>query len=636
MRSATSCFNPTLYVKNLSRFWPLWGLYTLIWAFILPLNLLNQALGRHISADSLLELAQELPSMLSIGMVGALVFGVFSAMAVFSYLYSSRSACAMHALPLRREALFCTNYLSGLSFLVLPNLLIALFTLCVELCIIPAASWSAVLPAVGVWLALQSGMCLFFYSFAVFCAMFTGHILALPVFYGILNVLVFVISDLIRALCGSFLFGYENAGSELVEWFTPAWKLSNATYGYWDTPAGSASQAYLLKGPGVVAVYAVVGLVLTFAALEVYKFRHVESAGDVVSVALVRPVFKYGVAFCSGLCFGLATAIFFDWEGTLSLTACVLVWSVIGYFVAEMFLKKSFRVFKAWKGAAVIAAVMALLCAALFMDWFGYEDRVPQASDVACVDISGLYSAPYDSASSFGTTPITDPDQIAALVDLHRAVVYEHSHPAPSQWTDSSLIRLRYTLKNGGVLSRSYSLTLREDDLEREGTVTWAVDRLLQDRDLVALAYGFDKAEGKKLESAELSRYFDPETGKVFYHGGLENIPQSRLPELWHAVLADFDEGTIGVRYPFTNSDQRWENTYSTDLLFTFRREIIPNGATQSSYQDVTVTLTPQASHTLDWLTENGVLNEHCQLIPQDAEYDEDGTLIQPSTKIVG
>ena len=46
--------------------------------------------------------------------------GLVCAMAVFSYLYSSRSACMMHALPLRREALFLTQYLAGLSFLLLP------------------------------------------------------------------------------------------------------------------------------------------------------------------------------------------------------------------------------------------------------------------------------------------------------------------------------------------------------------------------------------------------------------------------------------------------------------------------------------------------------------------------------------
>ena len=48
------------------------------------------------------------------------------------------------------------------------------------------------------WLAMQVLLTLFFYSFAVFCAMFTGHILALPAFYGILSVLAVVMVQLVN------------------------------------------------------------------------------------------------------------------------------------------------------------------------------------------------------------------------------------------------------------------------------------------------------------------------------------------------------------------------------------------------------------------------------------------------------
>ena len=51
----------------------------------------------------------------------ALLFALLCAMAVFGYLYSHRSACWTHALPMRREALFTTQYLAGLSFLLLPQ-----------------------------------------------------------------------------------------------------------------------------------------------------------------------------------------------------------------------------------------------------------------------------------------------------------------------------------------------------------------------------------------------------------------------------------------------------------------------------------------------------------------------------------
>ena len=45
MRSVTSYFNPTLYKKNLARFWPMWVSWLVLWLFMLPLNLVNQWRG---------------------------------------------------------------------------------------------------------------------------------------------------------------------------------------------------------------------------------------------------------------------------------------------------------------------------------------------------------------------------------------------------------------------------------------------------------------------------------------------------------------------------------------------------------------------------------------------------------------
>ena len=38
MKSGTSCFNWTLFKRNLTRFWPIWVSYALIWIYALPVN----------------------------------------------------------------------------------------------------------------------------------------------------------------------------------------------------------------------------------------------------------------------------------------------------------------------------------------------------------------------------------------------------------------------------------------------------------------------------------------------------------------------------------------------------------------------------------------------------------------------
>ena len=358
MASGTSCFNSALYRKTLGRFWPLWTLWGVLWLLLLPLNQLSRyfdwAAGGETATGGLVRDFADIPGVLTVGVWLAALVGVLAAMAVFSYLYSARSACMMHALPLKREGLFLSQHLAGLTMLVLPLAAVALVTLAVGMAVVPSWGWSQALPAVGIWLACMSGVCLFFYSFACFCAMFTGQLLALPVFYAILNWLAMVVNFLVTALTEQFFYGYQaNYLPAWVEFLTPVSLLRQACYWGVRDVHGDGALVRGLAAPQFVALYAGIGVVFVLLALWVYRGRQVESAGDVVSVPLVRPVFKYGVALCSGLCLGVFTTQILGWyntDSTAVLVVCVLLWTAAGYFAAEMLLKKSFRVLRAWKG----------------------------------------------------------------------------------------------------------------------------------------------------------------------------------------------------------------------------------------------------------------------------------------------
>lgn len=628
MRSGTSFFNSTLYRKTMLRFWPLWAAYGLMWLFLLPFNLLNNYFsmrGASVSsvelANRLVEQARDIPDTLQFGVFVACGYGVLCAMAVFGYLYNSRSACMMHALPLRRETLFTTQYLAGLSFALVPNLVVAGLTLAAELPLVAQKCWGTSLASLGIWLLAQSGVNLFFFSFAAFCAMFTGHILALPVFYGVFNFLAYTLYTLIRQLFNDFFFGFSfggGRGSELAQILTPIWSLSEAADWGQASEAVSVNDAWCLQSPGTVAAYAAAGVVLAVLALLVYRQRQVESAGDVVSVHLVRPIFQYGVTFCSGLCLGMLTTAFFGWKSRLALAVCVVVWAVVGYFVARMLLSKSFRVLKYWKGAAASFAVMALLCAACFADVMGITTWVPQVGEVASLTASCRINYPYDSGDSY-LMDVTDPQQIEKIVALHQAIVENRdtvdsgsSRFQPgNEYTQLDVI---YTLTDGSVVERRYmDIPIRVEDVETQGTVAWALSQIAQDRDMVASMYRFDQYEQYRLVEVYLDRastqsgQTDMDTSEPHY---LEGASNAQLKELWQAVQADFDAGTIGVRYLF-DDEQRRENTYVTDLVFVFE---IPSSdgtsrasgsaASVSHTTELRITLTPNAENTLSWLTQ--------------------------------
>ena len=629
MRSVTSYFNSPLFTKNMTRFWPVWAGYGLLWMFLLPMKFFDIASSYSDSqhrAEALADLAAEMCQMLTPGVAFSAVFGLVAAMAVFSYLFSARSAYMMHSLPFDRNTLFFTNYISGLAFLLLPHLAVFAATLAVEM-----MYGCAELGALFSWLWVQSATVLFFYSFAVFCAMFTGNLLALPAFYGILNFLVMVLSSLMNYLLEEFYYGYWSQTSDLVMWLTPFGKLCEACdcYEAYALPDGSTiHQATVLPGdPAVVLIYAAVGLALTSAALWVYHRRHVESAGDVVAIPLVRPVFKVGVALCAGLCFGMFSAniLSFGQEET-SLLCFAVFWTVVGAFVADMLLQKSFRVLKYWKSAAALGGVMCVLFAGVKLDWFGYESRVPDPNEVENILITSMYGgAPYDRAHYGNGLLLTEEAEIKRVTALHQAVIHEKDR----QWEggeDYADLYLHYTLHSGETVSRRYvGIPLFEAEKDAVGSVSRCFDQILQDRALVRQFYEFDlvEQEGWRLSEAYLDGLWSQELKQnrndVYLDGST-----TELYELWQAVQTDFEEGTIGVRYLTNDSRERLENTCATDLTFVWHKQtkVDPKPETEYTYTDgvsaqiedvsvqvrggqyITITLTPNATNTLRCLEE--------------------------------
>jgi len=632
MKSGTSYFEPTLFKKNLTRYWPIWVLYTLIWFYALPMRCMmvvsrNQAWMGETPLKQVQTFANQIPDLLEgFGTFMAFSFGVLVAMAMFSFLYNNRAAGMIHSLPVRREGLFLTAYLSGLVCLLAPHLLVWLCTLGAEgLC-----SGYVDLYTVSLWLAAQSGMCLFFYSFAVFCAMFTGSLLALPAFYGILNFLAVVMMLLFDVLFEPFLYGYAgmtNTAEELVRWLTPVVHLAESVR--WRNPN---SLGYHLEGVSELVIYAGLGLVLAALALLVYRKRHIESAGDVVAVAVVRPIFKYGVSLCSGLCLGYWLYAMFGVSTPFGLMGSLLLWTAIGYFAAEMLLKKSFRVWRAWRGCVVIVVLMAIGLTSLRTDAFGFVTRVPDAGRVVSITVDGMGSYPYDEARHFEFTT-EDSQIIEKAVALHQGFVDQYRNPTggePQSHADYIRLNVEYKLTNGTILRRQYGFSV------------WPGSKLEQpardfycDPQVAKLAYGMDEIDPTKLENIEVSSLWNTTNKKNEYYSTTEKVylpeQQAALLAIYEAVMADFEQGNLGKRYLFDLEDERQNNTCTTDLTIYWNAAFQVNaggdvtsitsiskieGAT--SYYRAThsksITLTPNAHNTIRVLTELGILDEDTTL----------------------
>ena len=124
MWSRTWCFNKTLLRKNLTRFWPLWAMASFLAA--LPPIMMAVELMRYRGTTSMnaLYITEGYYSVLTYLIPPVLlVYAVVCAMAVWSYLFNSRSVGLMHTLPISRKGLFVTNFLSGFLMVLILSLI---------------------------------------------------------------------------------------------------------------------------------------------------------------------------------------------------------------------------------------------------------------------------------------------------------------------------------------------------------------------------------------------------------------------------------------------------------------------------------------------------------------------------------
>lgn len=577
MRCGTSFYNGTLGKQLTLRFWPLIALYSVIWAIVLPISGLNYMRSGYIGgwATDIEYLFRALATPMTI------VFGVLAAMAVCSHLYTTRSCNFTAALPPKRTALFATHYLTGLLWLVVP---VAVMTLMASFLAIGCS-----LSGFASGLALVCMQTLFFYSFAVLCGMLTGHLLALPVFYGIFNGLVGGLWYLLTLLFREFYFGYPGslvAVPAWVEWFTPAWQL----FSY-----GSPDAGY-----GMSAVYAGVGIVFALAAWLLYVKRPMERAGDVVIWAGLRPVFRYGVALCSGLALGTFTRIVLGLD-SLGLAVASLLWGVAGCFVAQMFLTKSVQVLRYWKGAGAIACACAALFLVMKLDLTGYETQVPEADEVVSVTISGLDSYPVDTASNFHDIQTQDPQAISLITQLHQALV-DQRNTFNGYYDNSTRFDVTYTLADGTRLTRSYTVYVNEVDLDRAGTVTQLAHQLVNDSKLMLLSYEFHELEANGYRPTGGTFYLTSDTGNTSTG---HDLSTSEAQSLYQAIVQDIQEGnlprTLFYGYGDVHIDLYWSispNSFN-QLADPYNTDYIPGNY-------ISVEITNQAVHTLEVLEELG------------------------------
>lgn len=611
MQSKTSCFNGTLFRKNLTRFWPLWGLASFIGA-LFPLAVLLDMVHRGRTAFTVAQFTQMYYEVVSAVPVIDLVYAALCAMAVWSYLYNARSVGLMHTLPIRREGLFLTNFLSGLSMTLIPYAVTGTLCVIVSLC---GGAFDAKGLAVTVLAVL--GESFFYFSSATFVAFITGNAFAMPPLYALLHFLAVLLDWLISSFAQGFIFGFSTSYTGVVEWLSPTVYLVSRVH-----PDGQYTEVQQTLADGtsytdrvltsvdlenfwLVGVYALVGLVLALLALALYRRRRSETAGDVVAVGWLRPVFRYGVA---GLCALLGGQLLYSlfWYGfqqgnyydTLPMVVCLLAAGTIGYYGASMLLAKSLKVFRgSWKGLAVVLAGCALVCCVLHFDLLGVADRVPEAGQLQTLEVR-------TADNSYTLTPEQDRDLVEQVRTLHQAVVADEAYIREMESLQYSTLSededpdttftglsLTYVLKSGARVDRWYHLPITRDRLAQPGTYDHLLDQFVNS----------DAVKARRLHLND-SRW-TPDGGSLYVEARNEgyDLGSREASSILEAVGRDLDAGHWG-EYDWFNVDNNGDYALSLDLSFA---ELDDSGRDW-----ISINISPEMAETVDCLQALGLVTD--------------------------
>lgn len=583
MKSKISFFNAGLFKSTLRRFWPLWTIHFAGWLLFLPVLTLMNNLGPNKSTDFIFAICE---SAVFASSVVAFIMAILAAMAVFSFMYSSRSTGLIASLPVRREAIFGSAWLGGVFAVLASNLVIALLTFLFSLD--ATINTALAFKAAFTWLGVYSMQFILFYGIASLTAVMTGSIAVLPILYIIFNFLVVGMETIIRLDFSCLIWGMSNGSFDCVldflsplvymlEKFTPVLKY-NTPYAY-DT-YGLALQTrecisftfdYWLPS----AIYCVVGLVFSAAALMIFRRRRMESAGDVIAVRCMRPVFKYGVTVCSALCGGLLlyTVLFALFESRSAsvfiMILSMIIFAFIGYFGAKMLLEKSFHVFRgSWVGFIVVCCLCAVFTLCCDLDVCGIGAYVPKEGSIKSITV-------------YQTGSVEDPAIIENYRQLHEKIVSykdEYEHIVYSDDTES--IMFEYKLKNGRTVSREYTLPMDDENVERY--------------------YELANTPNLLLERFSPSIPADEEhcSRAILYIGDNQIIdltPAQAIDFYRNALLPDIKAGHKVI-------SRTYDDIIAT-MYITFEQEI--DNSRYYDSQDIVVEITTDCTECISWIKDN-------------------------------
>ena len=619
MRSKTSCFNKTIFRKNMTRFAPVWGVYALCLA--VGIGILYGNGGTHRAFHFANNMIGDVPYILALA---NLVYALVTVQLLFGDLYNSRVCNMLHAFPVSREGWFVTNVTSGLVMNLIPTAVMAVTAA-------PLLLGSLFENAVSLafWIFLIANLqYICFFGMAVFAALCVGNRFTMVAGYGLMNSFAYIAYWLIDTIYTPMLYGVITP-TALMYNLTPISHMMDQPYMQTESYVYELQQKFGNDLNGATAsftlteqwwrlwVLAGVGLVFLMLALVLYKHRKLECAGDAVAFPALVPIFQVLCAIF------VATAASYFMEHYLNMVGMnfpvLCLGLVVGWFIAQMLIERSTRVFRlrAFLGLGVLALVFGGSLLLTKMDVLGIQTYQPKVDEVeqvffesdwsrgrylkADADIEAMLRLQSDAlanpAEQSGTYVLDKNGAWVRWIDSNDGTYADEGRFGDCTYVAE--IGLRYELTSGKIVKRRYNVWVDTEagavantylsqwpeldyDTEVDGVEVSRLELVMQGFRSFSLNYMEDK------EMPEIC--FDKEAAK----------------ELLEAVYADCLAGHMAQHPFFHNGYFRYENERS-ETGYSETESIHLSFASQKYGWYVQVY--PDAVNTVRWLQNHDLLD---------------------------
>ena len=443
MKLKTSFFNATVLKKDITRFAPVWGIYSVI-------LLLNYLIGCMRNVGDPEYMLRDLDGYFaSFGIVN-LFYAWICAMAVFGDLYKSRVCNALHAMPIRREGWFLSHVVAALLFCAVPNTVMAIF----------------IAPILGqywylsfLWLVVSLMQFITMFGMAAFMAMCSGTRLGMFIAYAAANLWPFLVKGFLNLFYSEWLYGVPLEMIQVNELWPVSHFLSMdyiiVKTVYEGRLIWSHFQGVIGRDILITALWTLVGIALLGGALLLYRRRKLETAGDFMANRPAAVVFHIlfcmfaGWVFC-GIGSGLpkVTAIII---GFLGIT--------VGFFAGQMLLQRKVNVFSR-KGFGIWGLVMAFMAVSVILtaaDPLGITTKIPEKDQIKSVVV-------YDGSNGYyfpdPLISVEKPQDTEAVLRMHKKLI--ENRPETSDYREITFV---YELTDGSTFKRTYPIT--QDSLDQ-------------------------------------------------------------------------------------------------------------------------------------------------------------------------